>query len=1293
MSGAFGRFWSLGFLAVLAAMTSSVGLGQSLSVTSPRLPIDNSQRVTLRGNTHPLAQPRYDHGAVVDSFPAERMLLLLKRSPEQETALRQFIEDAHSPGSLSYHKWLTPEQFGRLYGSADSDVAAVIAWLQSHGFSVAHVSKGKTAIEFSGSAGQIRGAFQTEIHTYFVLGEEHHANDRDPQIPAALAPVVAGITSMNDFKPKSYSAMLGRATYEPSTHQVKPQWTLAGSALALAPGDFAVQYDLNSLYSADTNGTGVTIGIIGASNVDPEVVAAYRALFGLPAKALNVVIDGQDPGLNGAALESYLDVELAGAVAPGATINLYTAADSSLQSGLNLSALRAVDDDEAAVLSTSYGNCEQVLGSAGNQFWAAVWEQAAAQGQTSFVSAGDGGSAGCDNFDIPQVAQQGLAVNGFSSTPWNISVGGTDFFYSTFNGTTAAQNAQLASFWNLTPSGLPANSLLLPIPEQPWNHAFGLNLSTRGVFSSNSPTIVAGSGGASSCTSGVDASNGSFASCSSGYPKPAWQTGSGVPADGARDLPDVSLFAAAGANYSFYPICAFSDDCIPAEGDVRIVGVGGTSASSPAMAGIMALINQKYGPQGQANFTLYPLAAQHPSVFHDITVGSNNVPCQQGTPSCAFSTLNDNTKGFYTLGQYYAAAGYDQATGLGSVDAALLLKYWTSLQFTPTTTTFSLSQTSFTHGTPVTVSIGVTGNGGTPSGNVGLVTTATPPINTGLGELTLESGTVSSSFKDFPGGQYSVAAKYAGDTTFAPSSSSPVTLNVAPEASTTSVFGSYFNYNSLLFVSLSNGGSYAYGSYITIDAQPTGVNATPGSTDGIATGTASFVDTASTGTTSSGPVNLTSNGVAEWVPSSGFPAGTHSLSASYSGDASFNASSSTTALTFTIIKVVPTVNLSASATRIAVGSTTALTVLVVASNTAPPPTGTATFYFGSTVLGIASLDADPFDPHVGAAILNTTALPLGIDSVTATYNGDANCNPATSSALNITVQQPANVSTFLNPNPFNEAQSFTLTVTVSGAAGLPAPTGIARFHGYGEESSFSGAAALVNGSASFTGDGHLFNPGNITFEVSYDGDSTYAPAYARLLATETVPFNVSGTPVTIAVPGSTTGNTSIVTVTPLGGFTGAVSFTCALSASPPAAKYLPGCSIPSPVNIAGTSAMTASMTISSTAASSSAFLFPSPNPTRWLAAQGGAALLGIVVFGIRAQGRRRRFWLNFIFVMVIVGGLVGCGRAGSGGGGGGGGILGTTPGSYIFTVTAATPGPNAALPTVSVNTTVTVTIQ
>jgi hypothetical protein len=1293
------RALRFGLLAVLVALAGGLALAQSQPAPRITQPIDDSRRVTLKGNVHPLAQPRYDRGAVPDSFPAERMLLLLQRSPESETALRQFIEDAHTPGSSGYHKWLKPAELASLYGPADSDVGAVAAWLKSHGFSVPRVSKGKAAIEFSGSAGQLREAFHTELHTYVVNGETHHANDRDPQIPAALESLVAGITSLNDFRPKSYAEVLGRAIYDPKTHRVTPQWTLNTEALALAPGDFAVQYDLNPLYNAGTNGAGVTIGLIGASNVDPTVVAAYRALFGLPPSALNVVIDGEDPGENGALIESYLDVEVSGAVAPGATINLYTAADTSVQSGLDLAALRAVDDDEAAVLSTSYGECEQALGSSENQFWAALWEQAAAQGQTSFVSSGDNGPAICDT-DLGQPAKSGLAVNGFSSTPWNVSVGGTDFYYSTYAGTSAAQNAQLATYWNLTPSSLPAVSILKPIPEQPWNDAFGLNLATGGVYSPGSPTIVAGSGGASSCSSGVDATDGTYASCSGGYPKPAWQTGVGVPADGVRDLPDVSLFAANGANDSFYPICVGGEgifqECVPTDGGVAITGVGGTSASSPAMAGIMALINQEYGRQGQANFTLYPLAAQHPTAFHDVTVGSNNVPCQEGTPSCTLSALHDNTNGFYTFGQYYATPGYDQATGLGSVDANLLVKYWTSLHFTPTNTSLALSQTSFTHGTPVTVTVGVSGSGGTPSGDVALVTTASPAVNAGLGEIALQNGAASESVNNLPGGEYTLTARYAGDTLFASSSSVPVALNVTAEDSTTSLVGTYYDWTSGSFVSLSNGSSYPYGTYIALDAQPTGVNAPAGTRDGIATGTVTFADAASTGTVSSGPVKLTSNGVAEWIPSAGFTAGSHSLTAGYSGDASFKASASAPALGFTITKAATQVTLSASPSIIGAGSTVALTLLAVVSPTAPPPTGTATFYFGATVLGTATLGPAPYNPTVGAAALNAAGLPLGIDAITATYSGDANCNPAAAPAINVTVEQPVTLSATLNPNPFNEAQNFTVAVTVKGVASLPVPTGVVLLSATGVRSSYSDAETLVNGAATISGAGNFFNPGNVALTVSYNGDSNYAPAVTTIYSSDAAPFTISATPVVIAAPGATTGNTSTVTVTPGGNFVGAVALSCALSASPGGAQDPPSCVIPSSVNITGTSAVTATMTINSTAASSgtasSAMVRPFPDRRRWLAGSGGAVLLGIALVGIPAPGRRRRSLLGCVFVLALCGILAGCHGKGSSGTAGGGNA-GTTPGTYTFTATASTPGPNAALPTVSASAQVTVTIQ
>jgi subtilase family serine protease len=425
------------FLSSVFLLSALGGLVWAQTEAGSRItqPVDDRVRVTLEGNVHPLAQARFDLGAVADSFPAARMLLILGRSPEKESELQQFLLDAHRPGTPNFHHWLTPQQFAAVYGPQDAEVAAVSAWLEQHGFSVDRVTPGKTAVEFSGTAGQMRETFHTEIHAYLVNGEQHYANNTDPQIPAALAPVIAGITPINDFRPKSYIKWLGKAVYDSGTHKLVPEWTFPSGQyeLELSPGDFAVQYDLGPLYTAGITGKGVTIGLIGASNVDPSVVATYRSFFGLPANPLNVLIDGSDPGQTQAVGESYLDVELSGATAPGATITLYTAADTSVQSGLYLAAQRAVDDDQASILSTSYGLCEQDLGSAGNQFWYSLWEQAAAQGQTPFVSAGDGGPAGCDSFDSDQPAQYGIAMNGFSSTPWNVSVGGTDFYYSSYN--------------------------------------------------------------------------------------------------------------------------------------------------------------------------------------------------------------------------------------------------------------------------------------------------------------------------------------------------------------------------------------------------------------------------------------------------------------------------------------------------------------------------------------------------------------------------------------------------------------------------------------------------------------------------------------------------------------------------------------------------------------------------------------------------------------------------------------------------------------------------------------------
>jgi hypothetical protein len=811
------------------------------------------------------------------------------------------------------------------------------------------------------------------------------------------------------------------------------------------------------------------------------------------------------------------------------------------------------------------------------------------------------------------------------------------------------------------------------VPEQAWNEPFGLNLATGGLYNPGNPSIVAGSGGPSNCASGVDAPDGTYSACSAGYPKPSWQTGPGVPSDGVRDLPDVSLFAAAGENDTFYPLCAEEGDCVVSDGDLTIGVVGGTSASSPAMAGILALIEQKYGPQGQANNILYPMAAQHPSAFHDITTGSNIVPCQQGTPNCTLSTASDNTKGYYTLG-YYAVPGYDLATGLGSVDANQLFNNWNSLSFKSTSTTLSLSQTSFGHGTPITVNVGVTGSGGTPSGNAALVTTATPQNNEGLKLLTLQGGTASASVDSLPGGQYKVSARYGGDSAFASSTSNPVSVNVAPEASNLSLFGSYYSYNGITTGTLTNGGSYPFGTSIAVEAQAVGVNAPAGSTDGIATGTVTFADAASTGTVSSGPVSMGSASTAEWVPTA-FSVGSHSISASYSGDPSFNASSSSTPLNFTMTKATPGAQLSTGSSTVARGQNVMLQLTVSIYSAAPPPTGTATFYSGNTVLGTATVAPTTLDwPFIASgATLNVTNLPVGTDSITAQYSGDANYQAATSNPVPVTVtQQPAGILTAsANASSMLPTQDLTVTANVAGVSGQPTPTGYIGFYAYGPGGSYSSSCTLVNGSCSFDFGSGYWSPGTVMVDVNYSGDATYAGSSMVVPVTMLNMFTMTAASSVSFAPGASTGNASTLTVTPANGFTGPVYFACTIAYYLPGAQHLPTCSVPASVNVTGATAVTSAMTISSTGPTMVSRAEKIDGP-RFLAAQSLTFVAGILVVGLplRRRVRLRRTALCLLIVLVGSMTLLSCG-GGSASGGGGHTIPGTTPGTYKFMVDGA----------------------
>ena len=303
----------------------------------------------------------------------------------------------HTPGNASYHKWLTPTQFGQQFGPSDQDVTTVQTWLTAHGFQVSSVEPGKQVIEFTGNVAQFRDAFHAQIHKYVVNGETHFATSGNPQIPSALAPVVAGFVALNNFRPKSHLHVLGQATYDPKTHLAKPEWTYgAEQSLVVTPADFGVEYDLpdsalNPSYAGTKyDGAGQTVAIVNESNINVDLVNQFRTLFGLPANPPTVIIDGNDPGIDGvndpdgpnyAADETYIDVEWSGAVAPGANIDLVIGADTDLESGLYLAAEHAVYNDVAPIMSLSFGSCEFSLGST-NGYLNALWEQAAAQGIT-----------------------------------------------------------------------------------------------------------------------------------------------------------------------------------------------------------------------------------------------------------------------------------------------------------------------------------------------------------------------------------------------------------------------------------------------------------------------------------------------------------------------------------------------------------------------------------------------------------------------------------------------------------------------------------------------------------------------------------------------------------------------------------------------------------------------------------------------------------------------------------------------------------------------------------------------
>jgi subtilase family serine protease len=410
----------------------------------------------------------------------ERMLLILKRSLEQESGLRKLLDEQLDQTSPNFHKWLTPDEFGQKFGPSFEDIRSITSWLESHGFQVAGASKGRTVIEFSGSARRVQEAFHTSIHKYLVNSEEHWANATDPQIPTALAPAVAGVASLHDFQKKPLIRALGGFSRSQATGEIRfltPLFTAPSPCAAagfqtsracygVGPYDFATIYNVLPLWNAGIDGSGQSIAVAAASNIDLADVRNFRSVFGLPPRDPVVIVNGRDPSVLNRPQrfekEAISDVEWAGGVAPGATIQLVVSASTNSTSGFDLSVEYAVDNNLAPVLSASYSYCESALGTAGNQFHSSLWQQAAAQGITVLIGTGDGGSAECDyesGATPPAPAPSGLAVNGVASTPYNVAVGWTDF----------GDLTSAATHWSSTNSSTTHASAKGYIPETTWN--------------------------------------------------------------------------------------------------------------------------------------------------------------------------------------------------------------------------------------------------------------------------------------------------------------------------------------------------------------------------------------------------------------------------------------------------------------------------------------------------------------------------------------------------------------------------------------------------------------------------------------------------------------------------------------------------------------------------------------------------------------------------------------------------------------------------------------------------------
>jgi hypothetical protein len=1063
-----GLNWGLAFIALTGAATAfgqTPARLQTSVVEQSRLAGDwqTSSPVVLPMSLPPLAQDATDLGIAPSQTRLERMLLLLEPSKAQADALDRKLGNQENSASADYHRWLTAGEFAAAYANSAGDVAAVVAWLQSQGFSVAAVPAGRGWIEFSGTAGEVESAFHTQLHGFATAGGTRYASTRAIAVPGALAPVVRGLVSLDGALATATLTMPQAVT---TTAAALAQETDLKHAEALTPQLAAQVLHLDAVHSAGTLGAGQTIVIAARSNVNAQDVATFRSAFGLKAMAVSIDPSGPDAGLNADQAEAEFIASWAGVAAPAAKLVIVPAATTGATDGVDLALAAIVDRSLAHTVVVGFSSCEAGMSATHQAWYGTLYRQAAAEGIAVIVAAGDSGAAACHAAGTSADVSTGYSVNALAATPWNTAVGA-------------------AAFDNLGTSGLTAWS--------PLNAA---------------DPAYAGGGGASTV-----------------YVAPSWQptpVETSATSEYRRLLPDLALPTGVdtGANRGL----AFCFSGATSASGCTLQRSGGSAAAAAVFGGIAALLAEKDGAQGNLAPNLYALIGRS-GVFTDVQQGSARLSCMAGSAGCSAGQIGYAATVGYDMASGLGSVNAEKlvnawassaATGTGTADVVLTFAPTQSnATYNPSAQiTFTASVSAVTTGTP-------TGTIAFLNTTTGANLASSPTTLNSDGTATLQvTGAL-------PTGGNDIEAVYSGDSNYAPAKSAPVVVTIEPSTTSMVVVpstlspaaGSTITATVTLTVGNPVAGSVAPSGKVTLNlnglanstatlsstttgsatatfsvtlpaagapslqaiyagdanydattspavtvtvskgASVTTLTATPavlsvGTTESFTatitpvspvtgttytfTGTVSFYD----GTTllGSGVVNANTATLAGVSLST---VTTHLITAVYSGDTSW-ATSTSNAVSLAAVLLNDTVTLTVSPPAPGPGQVVTMVATVTPTSTPATtgeqnPTGFVYFYDGTTVLGEVMLTAS-LGYSSTATLLNAT-LPAGNDVLTAVYVGDLYYEPGTSNSININVQDFT-----ITPSSTNPPTNLTIVQGSSGSASFVV-TGLGGFNG------------------------------------------------------------------------------------------------------------------------------------------------------------------------------------------------------------------------------------------------------